>query len=115
MKAGGVHRGPELVRRHVLDRLAPEHPRAVEHAFVQEHLREAQVVQRRRRGAAAATLEFPSKRWIAYRLRPPGQRVGGQRFRDASCLFRWYGKAGVGHAERPPYPVSEKAAERLLG
>ncbi len=105
-----------MVRGHQRDGLASEQPLAAADAAVEQHLREAEIVRRRRDAAAAARLPL---RHLAGRVEDD-QRFAGQRIlrqRAGIAFARLVGQleTGVGHAERLPQALRQEVAEALAG
>src|SRR5262249_27455615 len=94
-----VREARDVVRQHVLDRLARQQPRTVEGTAVPEQLPEAEVIRRRRhRPPAAFAVPLPRVRLDPRQL--PGlrlERVGVERVGQAGHLLWLYLETRVLH------------------
>src|SRR5262245_31450193 len=107
---------PELIGCHELDGLARQKPLAVQSPAIEEHLREAHIVEGGRHRAAAAAVKLnglPGGMWNALRLAGHGIVGKGER---VTCLLGLRNReAGIDHVERFPNALGEEGGERLAG
>src|SRR6267378_2110387 len=85
----------EMVRRHVAHRRAAQQSDAVEVATVEQHLAEARIVARRRRGARAARVILLRRRDVEQLDRLARRLVGRERLRQATDLVLRHQEGGV--------------------
>ena len=101
-----------MVARHQRHGVAAQHPRAVEPAPAEQHLREREVIGRRRHAAGAAGVVLGWLRDVDQRDGGAGDRVLVEGLSQARHLRRRHREAGIVHLQRLEHARLEELAER---